>query len=771
MAADKLIILRKLRFDSLEERRLLAGLNVFVFNDADASQVWETSREQGIADRIVFLDSNQNGLIDAGERWERTDDKGLAAFKNLSPGVYYPAVLANHSLLQTTQVDAAPIGQMLDPDHESRIVDWNSDSRSWSIRDGKFEIFDWTTQQSFRTYSLEGTVVDAAVIEPLGRAALIVSNEEGLRSLVMLDLDSGETHTLSDKDAGSPAQVIRVNQQFLVAFQKGDQFSLRRVEASIGTPFLTLVQNAPTFTAAKFAGATNGNTLLVEQVKATGSQFQVWTIDRTRMVNMRQRFIAGEIEDWKLSADGINFAVAVRNGGVRFLRIAATTTQQTASINDAAGPIGFDTARSQWIVGVQGVENSLRAYRVKNASLAYSLETMVDGLIPVSMVGRQIITNPFSTTLYASGSGGTYAHNIVIPKAARVELTNNQERKRVEIGQLLLSGNVTPVMESFLLNGLEDVPLPITPLKLKEHSNDPDDEVLHYFVTSPPSNGTISWSPSKGGVYMPNLDYFGQDSIVVQAYDGRDWAVPKTINIDIEPVNDQPKDILIPPISVGEHILPGQEIGVITVVDPDPGSVYEITVDDPRIFVVGTILKIASDAQFDYETEPTIVLEVSAQNVEVPEDKITRTITITVEDENDPPTGFTLRNDTVAENEVGAVIGVLDVDDPDADDFFSWIVSDGRFTVENNVLKLAAGQSLNFEAQSKIEFLLTVVDKGNERFSKSVTIHVEDRDDLPVAIHLEKTMVVERVRGYRVGTISVQDEDVGETFSFALSDN
>ena len=47
----------------------------------------------------------------------------------------------------------------------------------------------------------------------------------------------------------------------------------------------------------------------------------------------------------------------------------------------------------------------------------------------------------------------------------------------------------------------------------------------------------------------------------------------------------------------------------------------------------------------------------------------------------------------------------------------------------------------------------------------------EHRDDRPVAIHLEKTAVIERVRGYRVGTISVQDEDAGETYSFSFSDN
>ncbi len=51
---------RQLKFDSLEDRRLLAGLNVFVFDDADGSGRAETD-EIGTPGQVVFLDIDANG--------------------------------------------------------------------------------------------------------------------------------------------------------------------------------------------------------------------------------------------------------------------------------------------------------------------------------------------------------------------------------------------------------------------------------------------------------------------------------------------------------------------------------------------------------------------------------------------------------------------------------------------------------------------------------------------------------------------------------------
>ena len=56
----------------------------------------------------------------------------------------------------------------------------------------------------------------------------------------------------------------------------------------------------------------------------------------------------------------------------------------------------------------------------------------------------------------------------------------------------------------------------------------------------------------------------------------------------------------------------------------------------------------------------------------------------------------------VAENAAGAVIGTLSVTDPDAGDKQSFSVSDSRFEVVNNQLKLKSGVSLDYEQGSSV---------------------------------------------------------------------
>ena len=64
----------------------------------------------------------------------------------------------------------------------------------------------------------------------------------------------------------------------------------------------------------------------------------------------------------------------------------------------------------------------------------------------------------------------------------------------------------------------------------------------------------------------------------------------------------------------------------------------------------------------------------------------------------------------VSENAAGAVIGTLSVTDPDAGDSQSYQVSDSRFEVVNNQLKLKSGVSLDFEQGSSVSVTVTATD-------------------------------------------------------------
>jgi Dockerin type I domain/Bacterial Ig domain len=762
------LVLRKLRFDSLEDRRLLAGLNVFVYDDANASQVWETSAEQGTANRVVFLDNNLNGQIDIGERWVKTNDQGAAIFNNLAIGTYYPTLVdGNHSVLQTTQTTSAEFGKSLNVGVPTKLVEWASDSQAWVVSNNQLALMDFQLEAFTNQVSVTGNILGAAVNVAEDRALILSDLGLAGRQLTLVNLTNGSSQVVAGV-TGLPKQVLRMNETFLVITQDALTTSLYRVDTGVGTPLLRPLPTAMNLNNSTFQAAAGADLLFVEQARGTGSIVAALTVSRTD-ATVSQQLISGTFSSWTVNRLGTLMAVESTTTGVRVFNVPGRF-RQVATLGDSVGPIAFDSTRNQLLTGSKTSASLIDAWSAKNWAKVYSINTGVNASTPISMTGSQISTSGLSTRFAAFSNSGMYVHDVAVIRQTPVQLLSTSERKRLDIGQRLIGANQTPSMQTTEITSPEDMSIPIGVNLLRQLTSEADSDFVHYFLANPPQNGTIDWSPSTGGVYLPNANFFGSDSVVVQAFDGRDWANPQTISLDITPVNDAPISIDVPPIEIGERIVGGQEIGVITVVDPDPGAIYEITVDDPRIFVVGGILKIAQDAQFDFESESSVVLEIVANDTKEPSDTISRTITINVSDENDAPTDFTIDSTSVAENDGGGLVGVLTVADPDSADQYTWEISDNRFVVVNDELRLAAGQSLDFESQSTIDILMTAVDKGSERFSKSVSVQVEDRNDPAVAIHLEKTDVVERVRGFRVGSLTVQDQDVDEKYEFSFND-
>ena len=63
---------RLLRGESLEDRRLLAGVYGWNWDDVDWNAQWDES-ETAQPGRLVYVDDNQNGMLDTGENalWQR----------------------------------------------------------------------------------------------------------------------------------------------------------------------------------------------------------------------------------------------------------------------------------------------------------------------------------------------------------------------------------------------------------------------------------------------------------------------------------------------------------------------------------------------------------------------------------------------------------------------------------------------------------------------------------------------------------------------------
>jgi VCBS repeat-containing protein len=138
------------------------------------------------------------------------------------------------------------------------------------------------------------------------------------------------------------------------------------------------------------------------------------------------------------------------------------------------------------------------------------------------------------------------------------------------------------------------------------------------------------------------------------------------------------------------------------------------------------------------------------------------TVHFTLVGENDTPTDIALSANSVDENAAGAVIGTLTTTDADAGDTFTYSVDDGRFEVVNGELKLAAGQSLDFESEQTVTVQVTSTDSSNASITEQFVINVNDVNEAPVAPADFSASANENVNDTTtLATVTATDPDVG----------
>jgi hypothetical protein len=77
------------------------GVSGFVFHDTNHDGV-KNRTERRLEGWTVFVDSNQNGRLDAGERWDVTNANGRFVIKSLQPGVHTIALVPKSGFDSTT---------------------------------------------------------------------------------------------------------------------------------------------------------------------------------------------------------------------------------------------------------------------------------------------------------------------------------------------------------------------------------------------------------------------------------------------------------------------------------------------------------------------------------------------------------------------------------------------------------------------------------------------------------------------------------------------
>ena len=121
--------------------RSIAGV---VFEDSDASGVREDG-EQPLANWIVFLDANNNGVLDnpvsgdnvadenATEVWTTSNANGEYSFADVALGVHLLAVVNQAGFTPTFAADGEPLLVVLTEDNPQRLIDLGSDRQPPAI--------------------------------------------------------------------------------------------------------------------------------------------------------------------------------------------------------------------------------------------------------------------------------------------------------------------------------------------------------------------------------------------------------------------------------------------------------------------------------------------------------------------------------------------------------------------------------------------------------------------------------------------------------------
>jgi hypothetical protein len=127
------------------------------------------------------------------------------------------------------------------------------------------------------------------------------------------------------------------------------------------------------------------------------------------------------------------------------------------------------------------------------------------------------------------------------------------------------------------------------------------------------------------------------------------------------------------------------------------------------------------------------------------------------------PSDIGLSNASVIENAAGAVVGDLSVTDFDSATH-SFVVSDARFVVTGNQLRLADGTSLDADgAEQQVTLTVTATDASGQSVSRQFQIAVvndaADDPQAPTSVAVSPAAVAENAPGAAIGTVTVTDPD------------
>ncbi len=269
------------------------------------------------------------------------------------------------------------------------------------------------------------------------------------------------------------------------------------------------------------------------------------------------------------------------------------------------------------------------------------------------------------------------------------------------------------------------------------------------------------------------LDYEAgaQRTVRVRTTDAGDLYFEKSFTITMLDRNDAPTGVALSASGVAEDTAIFGQVGSVSQLgdeDQDEAWTFALIDDDGGRFVLeGTLLRTA--VELDHETDPDALVAIEV--VDRAGLSATSVIPLAIWDRNEKPQGVVISGGPVAEDAgLGAIVGTLAaIGDPDAGEAHTFQITnaDGPFLVDGATVRLSG--ALDFETRAVYTPTVRATDRGGLWVEVAVPIFVGNVNEAPTAVTWSGGAIAENAApGAVIGTLSAQDQDLGDTHAFTL---
>ena len=700
---------RRLLIERLTDRRVLAAITGVVFEDAGV-QYRQESVEAGLAQRLVYLDANDNGQLDPGEPLTRTSEDGSFSFASLSEGQHIVRLFDGTSTQSPTfPLQASTSGSAIpltDP-----LQTLASGSASWTLTPGSIVVADLETGQSNSLTVGEGLKRMAAL--PDGKLLVIGGDVDGsdawLVDLLLLeatpialaDSEPGFTWTDLALDADGHGLLIRQSVEGSHLYR----LDASAVDADSGHASLDVTATGLELPpGARVLSSGSGHRSVIAWPGDEGLDLTLWSNPTATAIINPPISVTGAAE--LLAFDDASGLLITRTaaGGVSVLDVDAGFAALHDFV-DLAGPVALDGPR-EILVAASTATESIRLIDLRDGS---SLADLPFDLATVGEV-TALLTRGAAEGLILVGSSGLRRVTLGPSLEHRILIVDGQSPPPIRFGLQVTGENAPPVFQtlpSFIAR--EGVTLELSAPAALAGAFDADGDGFVLVQAGPAAHGTATFSTSGAVVYIPAPGFHGTDSVPVLLHDGRD-GTSANLEIVVTPAPDPITGVSPDSASVPENVV-GDVIAELVVEGRDEEAFYIITTNDDRFVVEFGALRLAEGVWLDYEQEQQVVIGLTVTDP-IHGDTFSQPFTVFVIDVPEWPQSLGLTGDSVVELRPGDEVGQVIVDGIVPTAGVNLAVDDSRFEIVSGTLKLTDGVWVERAGQSEIQLEISAQDAG-----------------------------------------------------------